>query len=43
VGILVQTGEGVLAVTALQRAGKKEAPWQDFLNGWRDFLLLKLE
>jgi methionyl-tRNA formyltransferase len=42
-GILVQTGDGVLGLTRLQRAGKKEAAWQDFLNGWPGFLALRLE
>jgi methionyl-tRNA formyltransferase len=42
-GILVQTGDGVLGLTRVQRAGKKEAAWQDFLNGWPGFLALRLE
>jgi methionyl-tRNA formyltransferase len=42
-GILVQTGDGILGLTRLQRAGKKEAPWQDFLNGWPGFLNLRFE
>jgi methionyl-tRNA formyltransferase len=42
-GILVQTGDGVLGLTRLQRAGKKEAAWQDFLNGWPGFLALRLK
>jgi methionyl-tRNA formyltransferase len=37
-GILVQTGEGVLAVSRLQYEGKKALPWRDFLNGARDFV-----
>jgi methionyl-tRNA formyltransferase len=41
-GILVQTGDGVLGLTRLQRAGKKEAAWRDFLNGWPGFLALRL-
>ena len=36
-GILVQTGEGILAVTQLQYQGKKSLFWRDFLNGARDF------
>jgi methionyl-tRNA formyltransferase len=36
-GILIQTGEGILAVTELQYSGKKALFWQDFLNGARDF------
>jgi methionyl-tRNA formyltransferase len=37
-GILVQTGNGVLAVTRLQYAAKKALPWRDFLNGAGDFV-----
>jgi methionyl-tRNA formyltransferase len=37
-GILVQTGNGVLALTRLQYAAKKALPWRDFLNGARDFV-----
>jgi methionyl-tRNA formyltransferase len=37
-GILVQTGNGVLAVSRLQYAAKKALPWRDFLNGARDFV-----
>jgi methionyl-tRNA formyltransferase len=37
-GILVQTGEGVLAVSRLQYAAKKPLSWRDFLNGARDFV-----
>jgi len=36
-GILIQTGEGVLAVQILQREAKKAMQWKDFLNGCRDF------
>jgi len=36
-GILVQTGEGILAVAELQYQGKKALFWQDFLNGARNF------
>ena len=36
-GILVQTGEGVLAVTELQYQARKALFWRDFLNGARDF------
>jgi methionyl-tRNA formyltransferase len=42
-GILVQTGDGVLGLTRLQRAGKKEAAWQDFLNGWPGFCTIRFE
>jgi methionyl-tRNA formyltransferase len=41
-GILVQTGEGILAVTQLQYQGKKALFWRDFLNGARDFLNAQL-
>jgi methionyl-tRNA formyltransferase len=36
-GILVQTGEGALAVSALQYQAKKALDWRAFLNGVRDF------
>jgi len=36
-GILIQTGDGVLAVTELQYQAKKALFWRDFLNGARDF------
>jgi len=36
-GILIQTGEGILAVTQLQYQAKKALFWRDFLNGARDF------
>jgi methionyl-tRNA formyltransferase len=36
-GILVQTGEGILAVTELQYQAKKALCFQDFHNGARDF------
>jgi methionyl-tRNA formyltransferase len=36
-GILVQTGEGILAVTELQYQTKKALNFQNFLNGARDF------
>jgi methionyl-tRNA formyltransferase len=36
-GILIQTGEGILAVTELQYQAKKALFWRDFLNGARDF------
>jgi methionyl-tRNA formyltransferase len=37
-GILIQTGEGILAVTQLQYQAKKALFWRDFLNGARDFI-----
>ena len=36
-GILVQTGEGILAVQILQRETKKAMQWKDFLNGAAGF------
>ncbi len=42
-GILIQTGDGVLAVTELQYQAKKALPWKDFLNGARDFLHTELK
>ncbi|GHT70126.1 methionyl-tRNA formyltransferase [Spirochaetia bacterium] len=36
-GILVQTGDGALAVTMLQYRTKKALEWRAFLNGVRDF------
>ncbi|MDR0322636.1 MAG: methionyl-tRNA formyltransferase [Treponema sp.] len=36
-GILIQTGNGILAVTRLQYQTKKALFWRDFLNGARDF------
>ena len=35
-GILVQTGDGILAVRKLQLAGKNPLPWREFFNGVRD-------
>ena len=37
-GILVQTGNGILAVKKLQYQAKKALMWQDFLNGARGFI-----
>jgi methionyl-tRNA formyltransferase len=42
-GILIQTGEGILAVLVLQRQAKKEANWKDFVNGYRNFIGIKLK
>ena len=36
-GILVQTGEGALAVTELQYQARKALEWRAFLNGSRNF------
>jgi methionyl-tRNA formyltransferase len=41
-GILIQTGEGILAVSRLQYQWKKAMEWKDFLNGARNFLGAKL-
>lgn len=37
-GILVQTGDGILAVRELQLQAKKALEWRAFLNGVRDFI-----
>ncbi len=37
-GILIQTGDGVLAVRRLQLQARKPMDWQAFLNGHRDFV-----
>jgi methionyl-tRNA formyltransferase len=37
-GILIQTGDGVLAVRVLQYQAKKALEWRAFLNGARDFI-----
>jgi len=36
-GILIQTGNGILAAVELQYQAKKALHWRDFLNGARDF------
>jgi methionyl-tRNA formyltransferase len=36
-GILVQTGSGILAVSELQYQAKKALGWRDFINGARNF------
>ncbi|HHU36233.1 MAG TPA: methionyl-tRNA formyltransferase [Treponema sp.] len=36
-GILVQTGNGVLALETLQWCAKKQLDWKSFLNGTRNF------
>jgi methionyl-tRNA formyltransferase len=41
-GILIQTGEGILAVKRLQFEARKALFWKDFLNGARDFIGVKL-
>jgi methionyl-tRNA formyltransferase len=37
-GILIQTGDGVFAVSRLQYRAKKALAWKDFLNGARNFI-----
>jgi methionyl-tRNA formyltransferase len=37
-GILVQTGDGTVAVSTLQYGGKKALEWRSFLNGARNFI-----
>jgi len=41
-GILIQTGEGILAVCELQYRSKKALEWKTFLNGARNFIGAKL-
>jgi len=41
-GILIQTGRGILAVSHLQYQWKKAMEWKAFLNGARNFLGAKL-
>jgi len=41
-GILIQTGEGILAVSRLQYQTKKALEWQAFLNGARNFMGARL-
>ena len=41
-GILIQTGEGILAVTKLQYQTKKALDWKAFLNGARNFMGTRL-
>lgn len=42
-GILVKTGNGLLALLELQRQGKKNMMYKDFMNGARDFVGTVLE
>jgi len=37
-GILIQTGDGILAATRLQWQAKKALDWKAFMNGARDFI-----
>ncbi|MCL2270152.1 MAG: methionyl-tRNA formyltransferase [Treponema sp.] len=41
-GILIQTGEGILAVSELQYQAKKALEWKAFLNGARNFTGVRL-
>jgi len=41
-GILIQTGDGILAVSKLQYQTKKALEWQAFLNGARNFVGARL-
>ncbi|MFQ3547067.1 MAG: methionyl-tRNA formyltransferase [Termitinemataceae bacterium] len=43
VGILIQTGDGIVAVQRLQYATKKPLDWKSFLNGAKDFVGSLLE
>lgn len=37
-GIFIQTGEGLLCLTSLQRQGKNQMNYKDFMNGARNFV-----
>jgi len=41
-GILIRTGQGILAVSRLQYQWKKAMEWKAFLNGARNFIGAKL-
>jgi methionyl-tRNA formyltransferase len=41
-GILIQTGDGILAVSELQYQTKKALDWKAFLNGTRNFIGTRL-
>jgi len=41
-GILIQTGNGILAVSELQYRTKKALEWKDFINGARNFMGVRL-
>ena len=41
-GILIQTGDGILAVSELQYRAKKAQEWKVFLNGARNFIGARL-
>ena len=42
-GILIKTGNGILAVTKLQRQGKNAMDYKNFMNGARNFIGTVLE
>ena len=42
-GIYIKVNGGILSVTLLQRQGKKEMSYKDFMNGARDFIGTQLE
>lgn len=42
-GIYIKVRGGILCATVLQRQGKKEMAYKDFMNGARDFIGLRLE
>ena len=37
-GILIKTGDGILAVKKLQRQGKNAMDYKSFMNGARNFI-----
>jgi len=41
-GVLIQTGDGILAVSRLQLQAKKALDWRAFCNGVRDFIGVRL-
>ncbi len=42
-GILVQSGDGILAISVLQKQAKKKLFWKDFLNGSPNFIQSSFE
>ena len=42
-GILIKTGNGILAVKKLQRQGKNAMDYKNFMNGARNFIGTVLE
>ena len=41
-GVLIQTGDGIFAVTRLQLEARKTLDWKSFCNGTRDFIGARL-